>query len=265
MNLRCPDLSRNPCDNDTEKGQCRRGGIMVPWGDWTPSAVAVDIDGTLTDGNRILDGDALRALKRLEEAGIPVILATGNVRPVAYGLWRFSGLSGPMVCENGGVVWHPDWDAPLLMGDARRAQAASDWLATRIEGLDPKGITTNAWRESEWCLAPDGDLARIREELATSPYSDLVTVRTGFAIHVMEPGLSKAIGLKHALSHLEVPPDAVLAIGDAPNDLSMFGLVGRSIAVGGAFPEVVAAADLASPHPHSKAVIVAVEDILDSN
>ena len=106
---------------------------MVPWGDWTPSAVAVDIDGTLTDGNRILDGDALRALKRLEEAGIPVILATGNVRPVAYGLWRFSGLSGPMVCENGGVVWHPDWDAPLLMGDARRAQAASDWLATRIE------------------------------------------------------------------------------------------------------------------------------------
>ena len=56
----------------------------------------------------------------------------------------------------------------------------------------------------------------------------------------MEPGLSKANGLKHALSHLEVPPDAVLAIGDAPNDLSMFGLVGRSIAVGGAFPEVVA-------------------------
>ena len=81
----------------------------------------------------------------------------------------------------------------------------------------------------------------------------------------MEPGLSKANGLKHALSHLEVPPDAVLAIGDAPNDLSMFGLVGRSIAVGGAFPEVVSCDGLASPHPHSKAVIVAVEDILDSN
>ena len=125
---------------------------MVPWGDWTPSAVAVDIDGTLTDGNRILDGDALRALKRLEEAGIPVILATGNVRPVAYGLWRFSGLSGPMVCENGGVVWHPDWDAPLLMGDARRAQAASIG--------SPPGSRDSIRRESPRMLEGDGVVPR---------------------------------------------------------------------------------------------------------
>ena len=76
---------------------------------WKPKLVAVDIDGTLTDTNKVLNLEAVDALRRLEKAGIPVTLATGNVRPITYGLWRFIGLSGPMCCENGGVLWHPDW------------------------------------------------------------------------------------------------------------------------------------------------------------
>ena len=52
-----------------------------------------------------------------------------------------------MVCENGGVVWHPDHGPPIKRGDGKEAQKAADWLSTQIEGLDPQGITTNAWRE----------------------------------------------------------------------------------------------------------------------
>ena len=36
--------------------------------------------------------EAVAAVRRLEDAGIPV-MATGNVRPITYGLWRFLGLS----------------------------------------------------------------------------------------------------------------------------------------------------------------------------
>ena len=53
----------------------------------------------------------LQALRRLED-GIPVILATGTSAPSRTSR-RFIGLS-PMCCENGGVLWHPDWDEPLL-------------------------------------------------------------------------------------------------------------------------------------------------------
>ena len=86
---------------------------------WKPRALAVDIDGTLTDENKKLNNRAVASLRRLEEAGIMVILATGNVRAITYGLWRFIGLSGPMVCENGGVVWHPDWDEPIVRADGK--------------------------------------------------------------------------------------------------------------------------------------------------
>ena len=56
---------------------------------WRPKVVAVDIDGTLTDDNKRLNSKAILALQRLGAAGIPVILATGNVRAITYGLWRF--------------------------------------------------------------------------------------------------------------------------------------------------------------------------------
>ena len=47
---------------------------------WKPKVVAVDIDGTLTNENKLIEPSVIDALQRLENAGIPVILATGNVR-----------------------------------------------------------------------------------------------------------------------------------------------------------------------------------------
>ena len=124
---------------------------------WKPRAIAVDIDGTITDYNKKLHLEAIEALRSLEDAGIPVILATGNVRAITYGLSRFIGASGPMVCENGGVVWHPTWDEPIVRADGARAKKCAQDMAKHID-IDPKGITTNAWRESEWCLFKDEDL-----------------------------------------------------------------------------------------------------------
>jgi len=58
-------------------------------------AVVVDVDGTLTEADRRINLDAVMVLRKLEEKGIPVIIATGNVLPIAWGLRYFIGLSGP--------------------------------------------------------------------------------------------------------------------------------------------------------------------------
>ena len=75
---------------------------------WKPKVVAVDIDGTLTNENKLIEPTVIDALQRLEDAGIPVILATGNVRAITYGLWRFLNLSGPICCENGCLLYTSD-------------------------------------------------------------------------------------------------------------------------------------------------------------
>lgn len=229
---------------------------------WKPKAVAVDIDGTITDSNKKIHLGAIAALRRLEEAGIPVILATGNVRGITYGLWRFIGASGPMVCENGGVVWHPEWGDPIVRADGGRAKMAAEMVGKKL-GLDSQGITTNAWRESEWCLFPDEDLDAINEIISNSEYSDLSVIRTGFAIHLMEPHLSKGEGLAVALAKIGLDASEILAVGDAPNDISMFEYVGHTVAVGGSFEELAAIADVLSPFPHGETFQPLVDAILE--
>ena len=99
--------------------------------DWKPKVVAVDIDGTLTNENKLIEPTVIDALQRLESAGIPVILATGNVRAITYGLWRFLNLSGPICCENGeycGIRTGGD----NYRADGSEAKAAAKWLATRL-------------------------------------------------------------------------------------------------------------------------------------
>lgn len=228
---------------------------------WTPSLVAVDIDGTLTDANKLLHVGAVEALRALEAAGIPVIICTGNTRPIAYGLWRFIGLSGPLVCENGGVLWYPDGEV-VLRAEGREAEEACRWVAEHIPGIDADGIATNRWRESEWCLKTDEDMEAIQAALADSRWSHLTVLRTGFAIHVMDPCLSKGQGLSAVLERLGVAAEDVLAVGDAPNDLSMFELVGWSVAVGGAFPELQAVASVCSAEPHGATFPPLVDAIL---
>ena len=231
--------------------------------DWKPTHVAIDIDGTITDETKRLDMNAVHALRRLENAGIPVILSTGNVRAIAYGLWRFIGLSGAMCCENGGVIWDRNWEGAILRADPADAKKAALWLAEQIPGIDPSGIETNQWRESEWCLRADEPFEEICSVMKEGPYAHLSIVRTGFAIHLMDGMLSKGQGLAHLFELLDIDASRVLAIGDAPNDISMFELCGHAIAVGGAFEEAGAAANLVSPLFRSKTIPAVVDAILE--
>ena len=229
---------------------------------WIPKAIAVDIDGTITDSNKKIHLEAIEWLRKLESVGIPILLSTGNVRSITYGLWRFIGATGPMVCENGGVVWHPGWGEVILRADGKRAYEAAKFVGEKL-GLDHQGITTNSWRESEWCLFPNEDLEAITNLIENSEYSDLAVLRTGFAIHLMEPHLSKGSGLEIALERIGIAPEDVLAVGDAPNDISMFELVGHSIAVGGSFKELEECASVISPYPHGDTFKPMITSLLD--
>ena len=82
---------------------------------WKPKVVAVDIDGTLTNENKLIEPSVIDALQRLESAGIPVILATGNVRAITS--WRKFGLADHDVAflkKPGGVIG--------IFGGAEKAQ-----------------------------------------------------------------------------------------------------------------------------------------------
>ncbi len=202
-----------------------------------------DVDGTLLDAEGY-HPDLVSLIRRVEEAGIVVSLASGRTLPNVTPIQQSLAVSGFVVGENGGMVWDTHAGFPIrALADGARAREAANWLATQIDGLDPAGIESNRWRETEWCLKEVGDFEAIRDAIAASQYSELTVVPTGFAIHLTTPGLDKASGVAFALEQRGIDPARVIAVGDAANDIPMFEMCGHAIAVNTTHEGVAEAAD----------------------
>ena len=65
---------------------------------------AFDIDGTLLDNNSKVTDASMKALKKLDDAGIKVVLASGRVFPSVKYNQQLLGISGPIVATNGSLV-----------------------------------------------------------------------------------------------------------------------------------------------------------------
>jgi phosphoglycolate phosphatase (TIGR01487 family) len=190
-------------------------------------ALAVDVDGTLTDDSRRVSLDAVRALREAEDSGIPVMLASGNVLPIAYSLSNYLGFTGPIVAENGGVVSYNQkiW----VLANPDRPLKAYEHLRTK---MDAERLFTDRWRETEVGLKREVSLEKVREVLKDWEV-DVQT--TGWAVHIMEKGMNKFVGVKKACELLGITPKDVAAFGDSDNDEMMIRECGWGIAVGNAF------------------------------
>jgi phosphoglycolate phosphatase len=193
--------------------------------------VATDIDGTLTDYQQRLDWSAVKALRAVEANGIPVILASGTIGPVARSLSHFLGCTGPIVAENGGLVMSHDGKTKKVLAKRDLGDKAVRHL--RRHGLKPEYLWSDPWRISEVALDLAIDEARVKELLADWP---LRVVGTKFALHLFTPNIDKGRGIKQALKLLPNRIDAkdVLAIGDSNNDEPMLRACGHRAVVGNA-------------------------------
>ena len=203
-------------------------------------AVVTDVDGTLTDADRRLDPRAIDLVRRLESHGTPVVLATGNVLPIALALYRSLGLSGPIVSENGGLVYDrsPNGrDVVERLTDRKVALAAFRRL--REAGLPVRRLFTDRWRESEVAIEPNVSVAAVRRVLRDARVD---VESTGYAIHLMEVGGGKLPGLRWALARRGLTPRDCVILGDGDNDVAMLRAAGFSVSFASASPRARRAA-----------------------
>tara|TARA_Y100001935_G_C17301158_1_gene509355 strand:- start:54 stop:776 length:723 start_codon:yes stop_codon:yes gene_type:complete len=206
--------------------------------------IVLDIDGTILDREGIIP-EMIHLVRELERSGMTVSLASGRTLPNITPIHQSLGISGFIVGENGGMVWDSSRGHEIrVLADGSRPREAARWLGTQIEGLNPEGIESNRWRETEWCLIEIEDWEEVRDAIASSEWSDISVIPTGFAVHLTIPGHDKASGLRVAFDQRGIDPSRVIACGDAPNDIPMFDLVGFSVSVSRNYDEVVRAADL---------------------
>lgn len=220
------------------KGKPRKGEIK---------ALAVDIDGTLADDSRRVSLEAVRALRKVQDSGVQVMLASGNVLPIAYGLSNYLGLTGPIIAENGGIVFHCGkiW----TLGDQEMPKKAYDHLRKK---MDAERLFTDRWRETEIGLRREVDLKKVKHVLEGW---DVEVETTGWAVHIMSKGMNKFVGVRKACDVLGISVKDVAAIGDSDNDEMMIRECGWGIAVGNAFEGTTRAASFVAKKKNGDGVV----------
>jgi len=211
-------------------------------------AIAIDIDGTLTDKRRAINCRAVEALRKLK---IPVVLATGNISCFARTTALLIGVSDVAICENGGVVRFSYDEEDIVLGDKSKCLRALEILKRHfdVELLDVE------YRKSEVCLRRNFPIEEARRILPR----DVRIIDTGFAYHIVDANVNKGKALEFIAKRLGLNVKEFAAIGDSENDVEMLRVSGFGIAVANAHPKLKEVADLVTSKPDGDGVVEALE------
>lgn len=220
-------------------------------------AIACDFDGTLTDEEGRLSLEALTAVRESETSGIPVIISSGRVLAELRFLSKVIGTSGPIIAENGGVVWDPRTLTKSLQGDHVKVLRA---YRTLLPHLGEMELVKPRLRETDIVVG-----GRKTAELNAILDTDELGVHildANIATHITDASVDKGVGLETAAKILNIDPKEIAVIGDSQNDIAMFQAAGISYAVGNAHPLLKAQASSVTKQSFGKGCADAIRSIL---
>ena len=130
------------------------------------AAVCTDIDGTLLDSRRELSDRTIQAVKRINNAGIPLILASSRMPGAMRHLQQQLGiLRQPMICFNGGYVILDEGDSSstVILNSVTIPLSICSSIGALAAGTS---IHISVYREDQW-FAPMVDQWTQREQTIT--------------------------------------------------------------------------------------------------
>ena len=242
-----------------------------------PHLVALDVDGTILTHDGGLGEATGEAIRAVADAGHHVVIATGRSVVATVPVLEMLGLShGWAVCSNGSVTLALDPTEPegyriedtvtfdpraaltLVMEHAPHILVAVEEVGVgfKVARPYPEGVL-----QGEQVVVPFEELVsrpttRVTfhdPDAASEDFLELVeriglhgvSYAVGYTawLDLAPEGVSKWSALELVRRRLCVEPALTFAAGDQRNDLEMLRWAARGVAMGGAPPEVVAAAD----------------------
>ncbi len=263
-----------------------------------PSVLATDLDGTLLRSDGTVSPRTGRALRRAEDAGLPVVFVTARPPRWIDGLREHVGSHGTVIAGNGafvmdlpsGDVEERGFDGASLLGIAEALRAVFPDVGLAVErrtgmtreagfdsphGEDASVLTVERLEHLDDLDAlPTGKLLAVVRDRGGRVFLDAMTAAVGErgivsnsgASHLAEisaPGVTKAAALARWCEGRGVGPEAVWAFGDMPNDLPMLAWAGVSFAMRTGHADAIAAATHVCPGNDEDGVAAVIEALLD--
>lgn len=217
-------------------------------------AIALDVDGTITDNTRKICVSSLKAINQAEQNGIPVIIVTGNTLCSTKMISIMLGTTGGLVSENGGVIYHRE--ETKVLGNIEECEKAYNYLKTKypVEKVEFSNL-----RVSEIAIRRN-----VKEEIVKDTLKDfnVKIYDSKFAIHLTDPTVDKGSSLEVLAGHMGLKTGDIMAIGDSENDMEFLKVAGLKVAVNNASEELKAIADYVTCKPHGDGVKEAISNFI---
>ena len=260
-------------------------------------AIALDLDGTLTNHEKVVTPKTREALLKAAAKGAVIILASGRptygIEPVAECL-ELNQRGGYILSYNGGNIvnaktgeklfsqYLPDEVIPELYAYAKEnghallgydgneiiTEMPDDQYVKEESRINKMNIrkVENLFESLEphpTKLLMTGDptlMLKAEEELVEKLGDRMDIFRSApFFLELVPKGIDKAKSLTRLLTKINLTPADMIAFGDGYNDLSMLKLAGMGVAMENAAPEVRAEADYVTLSNEEDGVAAALE------
>ena len=243
--------------------------------------IAMDLDGTLNNDQKIITPRTREALMAAQRQGIRLALASARPSPGLYkerDILRLQDFDGILMSYNGGRIQSAADGSVLFETAMDRAQTRQ--VLRFLESLpvtpilddgkqfyvaDAQGYKVDyECRNNQMICSEVGNLAdfldfapikilmsvlpeqlpQVQGEIAAFLPDNLTVVQTApFYLEVIPKTINKGQGIRDICRTLGFTPEEVIAFGDAANDIPMLRAAGMGVAMGNASEETTAAAD----------------------
>ena len=204
--------------------------------------LAVDFDGTIAAAD-VMDPDVRAALAGLRAQGVVVLVATGRILEDLENVAGDLHFADAVVAENGSVVAFPDSGYSTIIG----RPPPDAFLAA----LRQAGVAFQAGRVVVECDARDA--TRILDIVRKLELPLALAFNRG-RLMILPQTISKATGVRQALTILRLSPHNAVAIGDAENDHELLQACEVGVAVEWGSAALQASADYVLPGSGPRAV-----------
>lgn len=262
--------------------------------------LVLDIDGTLTNSKKEITPRTKEAIRKAQEKGVIVVVASGRpspgIRHISEEL-ELERYGGYILSFNGGVITNcqtkevifekvlPHGIVPELYAEAKKAGVAIvSYLDDAIVTETPESqyIEYEAFLNRMQVVKVDDFVGTLRapvtkclmideaeklipvEEHLKKKYEGRLSVYRSepFFLEIMPQNIDKAYSLGKLLHHLNLTKEEMIACGDGFNDRSMIEYAGLGVAMANAQPAVKEVADIVTLTNDEDGVAMIVEDYL---
>ncbi len=273
----------------------KEGGVFA----LKPHLIALDLDGTLLNDQKVISDETFATLKKAEDAGHHIMIATGRPYRSSAAYYRQLGLKTPIVNFNGAFVHHPTDRTWKTIHETIDLSVARDVIEA-MQDFKLKNLIAEVMDDvylqyhDEKLLdifsmgSPSVTEGDLRESLKVDPTSLLIQGAEGTAdqirehleevhaqviehrrwgapwdvVEIIRHGLNKAVGLSKVAKWIGVPQERIIAFGDEDNDLEMIDYAGIGVAMGNGIDQLKSIANEVTRTNNEDGIAVLLKDRL---